>query len=159
VEIGGWRRKFVTQNPPPELLEEECALQMPWILYLAKESPFLTMSQPEIRALGEDRFEVEVRITNTGYLPTNLTERGMEAQVVKPVYASISIDEGVLLNGGKRLNLGHLAGRYPVPDTSRESSAVARWTVQTTSPNATIQIEASSEKGGVVRTEKLRLIK
>ena len=35
VEIGGWRRKFVSQNPPPELLEAECALQMPWILYLA----------------------------------------------------------------------------------------------------------------------------
>jgi murein tripeptide amidase MpaA len=158
VEIGGWRRKFVTQNPPPELLEEECALQMPWILYLAKQSPYLTMTAPRIRELGDNKFEVEVTVTNTGFLPTNLTERGMEAQVVKPVYAAISIESGVLLNGGKRLNLGHLAGSYPVPDASRESSAVARWTVQTTSPSATIQIEAISEKGGVVRSDKTKLI-
>jgi len=158
VEIGGWRRKFVTQNPPPELLEEECALQIPWILYLAEQSPYLTMTEPRIRDLGENRFEVEVTVGNTGFLPTNLTERGMEAQVVKPVYAYISIEEGVLLNGGKRLNLGHLAGRYPVPDATRKSSAAARWTVQTTSPDATIQIEAISEKGGLVRSAKLKLI-
>ena len=45
VEIGGWRRMFTSQNPPAELLEEECVLQIPWILYLAEQSPFESMAK------------------------------------------------------------------------------------------------------------------
>jgi murein tripeptide amidase MpaA len=155
VEIGGWRRKFVSQNPPPELLEEECAMQIPWILYLAKQSPRISMTDPVFEEMEDGRFEIQVTVTNGGFLPTNLTERGMAAEVVKPVYASIVLENCKLVEGDRRADLGHLAGSYPVADPERKSSADARWVVGEASAGATFQVVVSSEKGGILRSAKV----
>ncbi len=152
IEIGGWRRKFISQNPPPELLEEECALQIPWILYLAEQSPLLEMTEPRVTELEGDRFEVEVTVTNTGFLPTNLTERAIEASVVQPVIATIDLEGCTLVEGEKRTRLDHLAGTYPVPEESRASSVTTRWIVHKDAPEARVRITAISEKGGTVRS-------
>jgi len=157
VEIGGWRSRFVSQNPPPELLEQECALQIPWILHLAGQSPVLKMSEPSITEEANDRFRVEVTIRNEGFLPTNLTERSLETRVVKPVYATIKVEGGELVEGLKRVTLGHLAGIYPTPDPSRTSFAAVRWVVKSTSNKPAIEVEAVSEKGGVVRSGRIAL--
>ncbi len=153
VEIGGWRRKFVSQNPPPELLEEECALQMPWILWLAGQSPLLEMTEPKVTLLGDNQFRVEVKVTNTGYLPTNLTERGMDASVVNPVIATIELEGCELVEGSHRINLGHLAGSYSATEEDRSTTMTADWIVRKNSAGARIRITASSEKGGTVSTE------
>ncbi len=150
IEIGGWRQKFISQNPPAELLEEECALQMPWILWLANQSPFLEMAEPAVTPLGNNRFRVEVTITNTGYLPTNLTERGIEAEVVNQVIASIELEGCELVEGRPRINLGHLTGSDTIPMADRSNTASAVWIVQKNDSNAQIRITASSEKGGTV---------
>lgn len=152
IEIGGWRRKFISQNPPSELLEEECALQIPWILYLAEQSPLLEITEPKVTELEGDRFEVEVMVTNTGFLPTNLTERAIEASVVQPVIATIDLEGCTLVEGEKRTRLGHLAGTYPVPEESRASSVTTRWIVHKDAPEARVRITAISEKGGTVRS-------
>jgi murein tripeptide amidase MpaA len=157
VEIGGWRSRFISQNPPPQLLEKECALQIPWLFYLAKQSPFIKMTDPAVTDLGEGKFQVEVTVCNEGFLPTNLTERGIQAKLIKPVYASITIDGGELVEGKRRIELDHLAGTYAVPDPARKSSASARWIARTTSGTATIRIEARSEKGGTVRLGPITL--
>jgi hypothetical protein len=157
IEIGGWKSRFISQNPPPELLEKECSLQIPWILYLAGQSPILRMSEPAITETGGGRFQVEVTVRNEGFLPTNLTERAIQTRVIKPVYAGIKIEGGELVEGAKRISLGHLAGTYPVTDPARKSSAVARWVIQKTSDRPVIQIEAKSEKGGVVRSARISL--
>lgn len=157
VEIGGWKSKFVSQNPPPELLEEECALQIPWILYLAQQAPRLKMAEPAIADQGGGRFQVEITVSNEGFLPTNLTERGMQARVVKPVFASIQVEGGQLIEGTKRIDLGHLAGSYPVADATRKSSATARWTVLAGTGETAVRIEARSEKGGTVRSNRIVL--
>ncbi len=157
VEIGGWRSRFVTQNPPPELLERECELQIPWILYLAGQSPLLKMTEPTITSLGGRRFQVEITVRNEGFLPTNLTEQGIIAQVVKPVYASIRLEGGTLIEGEERTSLGHLAGTYPVADPERQSSATARWLVEDSPDRASFEIEVRSEKGGVLHSKKLPL--
>jgi hypothetical protein len=136
VEIGGWRRKFISQNPPSELLEEECSLQMPWILWLAGQSPLLEVTEPEVISLGNDRFSIEVTVTNTGYLPTNLTERGIEASVVNPVIAAIELEGCELIDGNQRINLGHLSGMHSIPGSERPSSASILWTVQGTETTA-----------------------
>lgn len=157
VEIGGWRSRFISQNPPPELLEKECALQIPWLLYLAHQSPLLRMTNPIVTSIGEGKFQIEVTVQNEGFLPTNLTERAIQAQLIKPVYAAIIINGGELVEGKKRIDLGHLAGSYPVPGPGRKSSAVARWIVHATSSTATIQVEAKSEKAGVKRSALITL--
>lgn len=153
VEIGGWRRKYVSQNPPPELLEEECALQMPWILWLAGQSPLLEMTEPEVTLLGDNQYRVEVKVTNTGYLPTNLTERGIEASVVNPVTATIELEGCELVEGSHRINLGHLAGSYSATEEDRSTTMTAYWTVKINGAGARIRITGSSEKGGTVSSE------
>lgn len=153
VEIGGWRRKYVSQNPPPELLEEECALQMPWILWLAGQSPLLEMTEPEVTLLGDNQYRVEVKVTNTGYLPTNLTERGIEASVVNPVTATIELEGCELVEGSHRINLGHLAGSYSATEEDRSTTINADWTVKINGAGARIRITVSSEKGGTVSSE------
>ena len=156
VEIGGWRRKFVTQNPPPELLEAECALQMPWILYLAAQSPILSLDSVWAHKIGEGRFEVNVAIRNRGFLPTHLTERGIQAEVVQPVVAIIDVDGGRLVEGERRTELGHLAGTGQVP-AKRSASATGRWVIEIDGPGASARIEVRSEKGGVIRTGTIEL--
>lgn len=130
---------------------------MPWILYLAAQSPLLSPAEATIRQVGENRFEVSVGVSNTGFLPTNLTDRGIKAEVIKPVVAVISIEGGRLVEGSRRAEVGHLAGSYPVPDPDRPSSGGAKWIVEATSPPATVQVEVHSQKGGVRRTGPLAL--
>ncbi len=153
IEIGGWRQKFISQNPPAELLEEECVLQMPWILWLADQSPLLEMAEPQVTPLGDDRFRVEVTVTNSGYLPTNLTERGMEAEVVRGVIATIELEGCELVEGKSRIDLGHLVGSWSVTTGDRGNTAVAVWIVQKLDADAQIRITVSSEKGGTVSSE------
>ncbi|MFC1500545.1 M14 family metallopeptidase [Candidatus Zixiibacteriota bacterium] len=159
IEIGGWRQKFISQNPPAELLEEECALQMPWILWLAGQSPLLEMTEPTVTQLGDNRFSIEVTVTNTGYLPTNLTERGIEAGVVNQVIATIILadvlyPEGCeLVEGGHRISLGHLSGSWSVTAEDHSNSASAAWVVRKNDSYAQIRITASSDTGGSVSSE------
>ena len=96
-------------------------------------------------------------VANTGFLPTNLTERGIKAEVIQPVTAVISVEGGRLVEGARRIEIGHLAGSYPVPDQSRSSSGTATWIVETTAASTTVTVEVQSQKGGVVRTGPLTL--
>jgi len=163
VEIGGWHSKFLGQNTPAEFLENECKQQVPWILYLIKQSPMLEISEPEITSIGDDQFNVEITISNTGYLPTNLTERGFEGrgrnQIVKDVQAIIDISGGSLVEGNAKLRIGHLAGSNPFSKAVTEKSKTVSWVVRRESTDAAIQITAASDKGGTVRTKRIALEK
>jgi hypothetical protein len=160
IEIGGWRNKFIGQNPPAELLEAECSAQIPWILSLIEKSPLLEVTEPRVTALeaagGARRYRIEVTATNVGYQPTNLTERGIDARVVAPVLATIDVIGGKLVEGNKRTRMGHLAGSYPVPEPDRPKSATATWTVELDSPQSAIQVSVISEKGGTKRFDPIR---
>jgi murein tripeptide amidase MpaA len=162
VEIGGWHSKFWGQNPPPEFLEEETEKQMPWILYLAEQSPMLEVGTPNVTSLGEGRFRVEVELSNGGYLPTNLTDRGAvglvgddgstRRQVVRPPWARIE-GEGVnVVEGAARQTVGHLAGTNPFLRAVSERSRGVAWVVELTGPSGAVRITAGSDKAGIVRT-------
>jgi hypothetical protein len=167
VEIGGWHAKFWGQNPPAEFLENECAQQLDWILYLAEQSPLLQLSMPQVTALGGDRFRVSVTVTNTGFLPTNLTERGhtgrpleeggLADQVVRPPIATITLDGATLEDGQARLLLPHLDGSNMHSKAVTEKSHTVDWIVRRTSPDAAVRIAVASDKGGVARTERVAL--
>jgi hypothetical protein len=55
VEIGGWRRRFTARNPPLRFLRDECALYVPWMVWLAQQSPLL-----EIREVAVARLDAEL---------------------------------------------------------------------------------------------------
>ncbi len=160
VEVGGWYRTFWGQNPPPEHLEQECEPQLHWILWLLEQSPMLTVSTPAVRAIDSDRYRVDVTITNTGFLPTNLTERGyvgrtlddgsIVEQVVTPPTALLEVTGGVV-EGPARVRLGHLAGTSAHSTVVKERATTVTWTVRRTAREMTVRVSTLPGPGGVAR--------
>lgn len=162
VEIGGWHRKFWGQNPPAEFLEEECAAQLPWIIYLIRQAPRLFLEDLSVTALGEGRFRVRAAVSNRGFLPTSLTGRGAVGQetstglvrnpVVRPPALFLELDGAELQEGRARVAVGHLRGTGPFLPEVGEPSAVVEWIVHAQELPAYVRVSAKSDKAGVVRS-------
>ena len=163
VEIGGWRSKFWGQNPPPEFLGEETAAQLPWILYLAEQSPLLAVTEPRVEPLGEDGlFRVSATVSNEGFLPTSATGRGavgrerpdggVDRQVVRPPAVVLERHGLEIVSGRARIGLGHLAGANPFLDAGGGREATVSWVVRITGGEARVRVVASADKGGVARS-------
>ena len=162
VEIGGWKTKFTFQNPPPRFLERECEKLAGFALSHAACAPRLTAELSTEELPGGLR-KVEVRVENTGYLPTNVTRLALDKGIVKPVEAEISSPEGAeLVSGEKEVTLGHLGGRSALEVSGWKSPAFfggipsdyaarATWIVR---GEGQIKVEVRSEKAGTVRLEE-----
>ncbi|MBT8397111.1 MAG: hypothetical protein KJN92_09100, partial [Gemmatimonadetes bacterium] len=167
VEIGGWHRKFWGQNPPAEFLEEECAAQLPWILYLIRQAPKLALEGPVVTSLGDGRFRIRTTVTNEGFLPTSLTGRGAVGQelpsgevrnpVVRPPVLLLTVDGGELVQGNRRVELDHLRGTGPFLTEIGELAETVEWVVRAETSPAFVQITAQSDKAGVVRSQRVEL--
>ncbi len=161
VEIGGWRERFTGRNPPPHLLRQEIEKYVPWMLWLAEVGPRVVLRDVVVTPVGTGGvLKVTVLIENEGYLPTNITQRALDAEVAVPVRATVELSNAQLASGRKRTDLGHIAG---VRDTQRstgrsEARRVLEYVVHATGPNARMSLTVSSEKGGTVRRDiELRL--
>jgi len=162
VEIGGWHAKFWGQNPPPEFLEEETAAQMPWYLYIAEQSPLLELEGPRVTPLGDGTLRVEATLSNAGYLPTTLTDRGavgeeradgsVRAQVVAPPWASLEVEGAQIVDGTARRRVGHLAGSNPYLQAVKERARTVSWVVRPSRDDARVRVVAGSDTGGVRRS-------
>ena len=162
VEIGGWHSKFWGQNPPPEFLEAETVQQLPWILYLAEQSPLITVSDPVVTALGDGTFRVEATVTNTGFLPTSLTDRGavgrersdgrIDRQVVRSPAVTLTHPGLEIVEGTARTVIPHLAGSNPFLEAATEGSRTVTGVVRPTGGERAVRVTAESDKGGTVRS-------
>ena len=163
VEIGGWHSKFWGQNPPPEFLEEETAMQLPWILYLAEQGPMVTVSEPVVTAMeGGETFRVEVTVANTGFLPTSLTDRGAEGrtrpdgtidrQVVRAPAVTLEHPGLELVEGTARTAIPHLAGSNPFLEAAESPSRTVSWVVRAVGGERAVRATVNSDKGGVARS-------
>ena len=163
VEIGGWHSKFWGQNPPPEFLEEETAMQLPWILYLAEQGPLVTVSEPVVTAMeGGETFRVEVTVANTGFLPTSLTDRGAEGrtrpdgtidrQVVRAPAVTLEHPGLELVEGTARTPIPHLAGSNPFLEAAESPSRTVSWVVRAVGGERAVRATVNSDKGGVARS-------
>jgi hypothetical protein len=169
VEIGGWKTKFWGQNPPPEYLERETAMQMDWYLYIGERSPLLSLSEPRMTRAGDGTVSIEATVANEGYQPTNITDRGavgevredgsVRAPVVRPPWARLEIDgDAELVGTAARQVVGHLAGSYPHLEAATERSRVVRWVVRPTGTDPVrVRVVAASDKAGMRRSEWLVL--
>ncbi len=167
VEIGGWRTKFWGQNPPPEFLEAETAQQMSWILYLAEQAPRLEMSEPTVTPLGDGTFRVEATVSNTGFLPTSITDRGvvgrerpdgtLDRQVVRAPAVTLRAVGVELVEGPARQRIPHLAGSNPFLQAVTETSRTVSWVVRPTGAERAVRVSASSDKAGTVRSGWVRV--
>lgn len=163
VEIGGWHELFWGQNPPREFLEAETALQLDWILYLAEQSPLIQVSIPTVTRHEDDTYGVEATVSNIGYLPTSLTDRGAEGalgadgilrhQVVRPLAVILEMEGAEVVGGQARLNLPHLAGSNPFLRSATERERRVGWRVRPTGEGQlAVRVVAISDKGGTVRS-------
>ncbi|MBI3081786.1 MAG: carboxypeptidase, partial [Gemmatimonadetes bacterium] len=155
VEIGGWRTRFTTQNPPVQFLKGELELYVPWLLWLAEVGPRLEMEEVAATALGNTGlYRVRAVVRNVGYLPTNITQRAVEARLIEPVYATIELKDAEPVSGARRASLGHLPGLRDVggqgPGETRRS---IEYVVRRTGQRGAVVLTVASEKGGVVRRE------
>lgn len=162
VEIGGWHSKFWGQNPPAEFLEEECAAQLPWILYLIQQAPRLVLHGPTVERLEDGRVRVTAAVTNRGFLPTSLTGRGalgnenpngtLSDPLVAPPVVTLTVEGAQIVDGDGRVRIRHLRGTETVLGGVGVPSETVEWVVQPREPDARIRVTVQSPKAGVVQS-------
>jgi len=160
LEIGGWKRKFTQQNPPPKMLEKEIAMKVPWFVYIANSAPLLRLTDARATALGGGLFRVEAVVENDGYLPTNITERAIKAELAKPVRARLKPKNAEVADGKAVQLLGNIPGTRALrsggfgggggggPAANRREVS---WVVRAKTADASVEVEIQSEKGGTER--------
>ncbi len=108
VEIGGFNSKFTHQNPPEDLLLEECENDTRFNIRFANTVPRLTIDSASAEKAAEGVYRLTVTVGNTGYLPTNLTDEALALKVDKPV--TLKLGGVKLLSGRETEELGQLSG-------------------------------------------------
>lgn len=160
VELGGWNAAAAFRNPPPHLLEAEVAPHTDLAVFQALCLPRLRERSVSVERLGEDTWRVEVVVENAGWLPTNVTQRAVDARVVSPVEAVVELPPGAsVVDGDRRRELGQLTGRalrrssvgiFGPPHDGTGDRAAARWTVRAPE-GSSVAVVVRSDRAGVVR--------
>jgi murein tripeptide amidase MpaA len=161
VEVGGWKTKFTSQNPPPKFLKAECEKLARFALSHASTAPRLE-GRLEVEEFSPGIRRLELTVENTGYLPTNVTRVAADRKLVKPVEAEIKVPEGAsLISGRAEVELGHLAGRSALWGNRWKDAAFfdglpsdyARRVVWVVRGEGLLRVEVSSERAGTLRLE------
>jgi len=159
VEIGGWKSKFVTSNPPPHLLESEIDKTMMWILKAAALTPLVKITSVKSISLGEGLYKVEATVENTGFMPTYITQQAIKITSAQPVKVKIDVgNDAEVVAGKERMIIGNLEGNsdrlpgypaYSVPGGKpEESKKTVEWILRPKKTPAKVKILSMSEKGG-----------
>ena len=161
VELGGWNAALVFRNPPPHLLEAEVAPHSELAVFQALCSPLLRLRETMVEPAGDGAWRVRVVVENCGWLPTNITEKAVEQQAVRPTIARLTLPEGVeIVSGTERLDLGQLAGRALKSPCRPPVRELRRHDRPRRSPNGSSaaqpvrpsSVEIRHDRAGVVRT-------
>ncbi|MFO7662067.1 MAG: M14 family metallopeptidase [Chloroflexota bacterium] len=160
VELGGWDSMYTWGNPPPALLEQEIAPLTDFVLYCGLISPRLEIHSLEISSTG-DIHTIRLVVHNTGWLPTNVSEKAMESKTVREVEVDLDLpEEARLLMGQKKTMLGQLKGRdhhwrFPLwSENSTDDRAKVEWVVA--APAGTrVNVTAVHPRAGTVRASAL----
>ena len=157
VEIGGSR------GMPPaldETLREHCEIQYDFLLYIANLSPLLQIHELIADPIGGRQFRVRAHISNSGGLPTYVTQHAINIRRDRPVVAKIDVVGGELTEGEASTSLGHLQGRiYQHQELVYDSweyrslVEVVEWVVKATGDGPIdVSIEVGTPKAGVSRS-------
>jgi hypothetical protein len=111
VEIGGLDPKYMGQNPPVKLLEQECHKNCLFSLMLAQTMPEIALYNAKCEKIGDREYEFSCAVKNTGYLPTSGSQQAQAVKAVKPLKVKLDLVSGVTLVAGKPYDeLQHLPG-------------------------------------------------
>jgi len=151
VEIGGWNRKFTFQNPPLKYLQSEIEKYVEWMLWLAETSPRIVINSVEVTTVEKNNVvSLSAEIQNIGYLPTNITQRAVDANLNQPVRAILELENAELISGKLRTDLGHIVGARDSNDSSTDSKRNLIYGIKINGHNATVKLTIYSDKGGIV---------
>ena len=162
VELGGWQELVTFRNPPPARREAEAARMTEAALLHCLVSPRLELRSSHVDPVSGDgdrsTWRVRVVVENTGWLPTNVTEKAVEQKAVAPAVARIALPDGARLAAGiDTVELGQLSGRVLKRQITRwghdptSDRAVAEWVVVAAAGSAVV-VEVRHPRAGVVRT-------
>lgn len=158
IELGGWDSLYTWRNPPPAFLQAEVARHTPFLLALADMLPHLSIPALEVTALGEGVYRLNLVVENSGFFSTYTSQQGQKRQAVRPVRLELELPEGAtLLNGQRRVEIGHLEGRAvdlsvtafgsSDPTSHRQR---AEWVIRAPQ-GTTLTLAVSSERAGKLR--------
>lgn len=157
VELGGWDQMYSWTNPPAELLEKEIAPHSDFAIFHLLISPKLDVYALEVKALGADTYHVRLVLCNTGWLPTNITQKAIDRKAVRPIEVELTLPDGAkLINGEKKTEVGQLDGRSDKRNVLSTYADVTsdrvkvEWVIA--APNGgTLKIEARHARAGTLR--------
>jgi len=158
VELGGWDIINYWFNVPFDRLEDEVAPHTEWALFHLLVSPLLEVRSLDVEKLGETSFLIRLVLQNSGWLPTNVTEKALERKAVRDLEVEVDLPEGARLVGGEvKTETGQLKGRadkrsttWWANDESTGDLVKLEWIVE--APAGTeIGIEARHPRAGTAR--------
>jgi murein tripeptide amidase MpaA len=158
VELGGWDRLSCWTNPPRHLLEAEIEKHADLAVFHALISPKLEILSVDHEQVGEGKYFVRLVLVNTGWLPTNLTQKALDRKAVRPIEVELTLpDGGRVVGGDHKVEAGQLQGRNMKRNTIgwRSDDATTdrtklEWVIEAPS-GGVLGIEARHQRAGVVR--------
>jgi murein tripeptide amidase MpaA len=158
IELGGWNTLYSWRNPPHAYAEAEVSRHLAWILALSETLPRLALHTLEITPLGQDTYHVNLVVENAGFLPTYTSQQAQKRRCVRPVRVELDLPENVrLVNGKRRIELGHLEGRSnkmgvtaTYAGSPTDNRARAEWVISAPQ-DTTIGINVLSERAGKIK--------
>jgi hypothetical protein len=158
VELGGWDIVNYWFNVPFDRLEDEVAPHSDWAIFHASISPLLEVRALEVEKLGESSFLVRLVLQNSGWLPTNVTEKAVERKAVRDLQVELDLpSDARLVSGEVKTDVGQLKGRVDkrsttwwANDESTGDLAKLEWVVE--APAGTeVGVEARHPRAGTQR--------
>jgi len=120
VEVGGYR-PFARTNPPAAMLADIAGKHGDFLTELAQRLPRIAVARTECHLLADSLYEIEILVTNTGFLPTALAH-GETSREVYPTRVVLELEPQCFLAGAKTTVLPPIAGSG--------GTAKARYTVR-----------------------------
>jgi hypothetical protein len=121
-------------------------------------SPKLEILSVDHEQVGEGKYFVRLVLVNTGWLPTNLTQKALDRKAVRPIEVELTLpDGGRVVGGDHKVEAGQLQGRNMKRNTIgwRSDDATTdrtklEWVIEAPS-GGVLGIEARHQRAGVVR--------
>jgi len=158
IELGGWDLMNFWANVPFEQLEAEVAPHSELALFHLLVSPRLEVHSLDVEPVGEGAYHVRLVVLNSGWLPTNVTQKAVERKAVRPLEVELTLPEGArLVSGEERTEAGQLTGRVEKRsplwwgnDESTSDRAKLEWVIEAPA-GSELGVEARHQRAGVVR--------
>ena len=155
VELGGWNALYSWTNPPPDRLLVEVDRHADFGVAQALAAPCIEIRHASIEPVGDDTWRVMIGVANTGWLPTTVSSKARQDDLVRPIVAEL-VDQGTtgpveVLDGAARRMLGQLAGssaaRFTNSTTGTPDRVTCSWLVRA-APGTAITVTVQHQRAG-----------